>query len=234
MNLLPRIVLLLGLASFPVVSEAAVMSPVDDFQDGTTQNWGSASQSIVVISDGGPAGAGDIFLRYASNGFGGPNSRMVLPMNAAGNQWQGDYLADGYVGFSVDIANPGATDLVLYLTIGSGTDVSDGSWVSTTTPVTVPSGSGWTSIDFSIRPEELAVLRGDANPANTLANVKQLRLLSSAGGLPMLSFGGSGSPQGDVVAATLEIDNFRAVVIPEPTAAALVIGSLIFLRRRVC
>lgn len=212
-------------------SQAALMGGVDDFQDGTQQNWGASSQSITVVATGGPAGAGDQFLEYTSNGFGGPNSRMLLPMNTQPNQWQGDYLAGGVTGFTFDVANPGSADLNLWVTLGSGTATSDGSWFASNTPVSIPAGSGWTSVAYSVLADDLTSLRGADTAESLLMNVNQLRIVSSAS-QPQLSFGGAGSPQGEVVAATIQFDNFAAVVIPEPASVALLVVGLFACRRR--
>ena len=64
---------------------------VDDFQDGTTQNWSGAPNMLSVVG-GGQGGAGDLYLQVTSVGGSGPGSRMAFKNDA---QWTGDYGAAG-------------------------------------------------------------------------------------------------------------------------------------------
>ena len=81
----------------------------DDFQDGTTQGWttgGANPNPPTWVSDGGPEGVGDGFLRVEGNGSSGAGGNLVA-FNSA--QWTGDYLAAGVTAIRADLRNLGRT-----------------------------------------------------------------------------------------------------------------------------
>ncbi|QDT69584.1 hypothetical protein MalM25_25230 [Planctomycetes bacterium MalM25] len=207
---------------------AVTIGQVDDFQDGATAGWGAGTQSLLVTADGGPQLAGDRYLAYESNGFGGPNSRMVIPNEGPGNQWGGDYLASGVAAISAEALNAGDTDLSLRLGIADGT-----TWFVSTEPVFLGANSAWTSVAFSIAADAMTRVGAGLSDFSAVArSVGRVRLISSVG-LPTVSFGGTGGLQGEVIAASIGLDNIRAVGVPEPSslvAAALVLGG-VFCRR---
>ena len=203
---------------------------VDDFQSGDRMGWGVdaqvANEALSIEADGGPLGAGDRYLLYTSVGGGGPVSRMVLPNTNPGSSWVGDLT--GVPGLDFDVLNPGAAPLSLRLAIGNGD-----TWYASTDASVVGAGADWSTLSFALDDTSQTLLTGSDSFEDVVANVTELRLLSSEA-LPTISFGGTGSPQGDVMAASIGIDNVRAS-IPEPGAVVVtVIGSLgVVLRRRV-
>src|SRR5688500_16552807 len=75
-------------------ASAVTFGQLDNFQSGTTAGWDHGSRSDNPPTDiptGGPAGAGDRFLRNVSQGS-GAGSRQVM-FNQA--QWTGNYSAAG-------------------------------------------------------------------------------------------------------------------------------------------
>lgn len=220
-------VLLLACAASPALGIS--IGQVDDFEGGGTLGWGGGSQTLSTPADGGPGGAGDAYMAYTSIGFSGANSRMVIPNEGDGNQWAGDYVAAGVTGIELDVLNSGATDLSLRLAFSNGM-----TWYASTDPVLVTAGSDWSRITLNIDEGIMTkVGSGDDSFAEVMSNVTRTRLLSSVG-VPPVSFGGTGAAQGDPIAASIGIDNIRALGVPEPSAllaaGALLIGASV--RRR--
>jgi len=201
-----RFVLYLGVLSMLVgvwqaeIVLAVTPGQVDDFQDGTTQGWSSGDPNPnppVNIPDGGPNGAGDNYLQITSTSGGGPGSKLIV-FNL--NQWTGDYIAAGVTVISAQMNNLGNTDLTMRLAFdGAGGRFSSADGIS------LPAGSGWTTVVFPIEPSDLTSVGGsDVNL--TLSNVTELRILHN----PNPSF--KGAP----IEATLGVDNIRADEPPMP------------------
>src|SRR3972149_6756512 len=77
----------------------------DNFQDGTLQGWGTGVTNPnppVVVTDGGPTGAGDAYLRLTSNGSGQAGGRLVV-FNTG--QWTGNYTTSGVSHISMYMNN---------------------------------------------------------------------------------------------------------------------------------
>src|SRR5262245_29513766 len=67
----------------PSLSWAIAPNQVDNFQDGTLQNW-SGGSAPTNISTGGPTGVGDRYLRISAN------SGLLGVFNRV--QWSGNYV----------------------------------------------------------------------------------------------------------------------------------------------
>ena len=169
--------LVVGLCASPVAG--ATIGQIDTFQDGTTNGWFAGGLGLGAfppvppanVPTGGPAGTDDAFLQITSGGGDGPGSRLVA-MN--GTQWAGDYLAEGITGIEMDVLNLGASDLTLRLMFenpmgGPPTDIA-----VTTAGVSLPVGSGWQHVVFSILPAQLTAVIGDATTA--LATTTLIRI----------------------------------------------------------
>ena len=191
----------LWLAFFPVVISTAlaiVPNQFDNFEDGTTQGWGSGGPNPNVptnIATGGPAGTDDNYLRVTSNGGSGAGSKLVV-MNST--QWTGDYLAAGVTSVSMHVRNFGSTTLSMRIALqGPGGDF----W--SVNPVVVAASSDWQPISFSV---QAANLTGGANVNSTLNGVSEVRILHSV----------AGGFKGDVVVSQIGIDNISAAAQPVP------------------
>src|SRR5204862_1256359 len=102
-----------GLALGAAIPARAVdFGQIDDFQDGTAMAWDEGIVSPnrpTNVANGGPAGAGDAYLRNVSTGgVGGSGSRQVM-FNRS--QWTGDFGAAGVTRIEGDLANFGTTPL---------------------------------------------------------------------------------------------------------------------------
>lgn len=193
-------------------ASALSIGTIDDFEDGTTQGWvtallGSPNPLPPTNVLGGPAGAGDHYLRLESSGGPGAGGRLVA-INLA--QWAGDYLAAGIGGFSVDLRNFGNTDLAIrfYLENPMGGPPTDD---AISAAFLLPAGSGWQRALIPIGAGQLTLLNGDVN--TLLSNVTALRILhTSTAAFPP-----------DRISAVLGVDNLQAVgAVPEPATMVLV------------
>lgn len=166
---------------------------VDDFEDNTTQSWGVGTNSNDPpenITTGGPAGVGDNFLRYISNGTGGADSKMIIYNQS---QWTGDYTTEGIVAIEFDVKVE-TNDLNLRVAFDGG-----GGRFCTTTPVVVTAGSGWTHVVIPISTTDFTAI-GGFDIADTLADVNTMRILSNT----------TAAWVGQTIAATMELDNIEA------------------------
>jgi hypothetical protein len=177
---------------------------VDTFQDGSTNFWdtgGPSPNPPTNQATGGPAGAGDKFMLATASGVHGPGGKLVV-FNAA--QWLGNYTALGLTAITMDVDNFGGSALDLRLQLSSL-----GATAYTTSAVSVPAGSGWQHVTFSLLPSALT-----GSVAVVLGGVTELRLYH-------------GTSAAVDVAASLGIDNITAV--PEPGRALSLCAGLLAL-----
>jgi hypothetical protein len=188
---------------------AVTIGQIEDFEDGTTGNWGTGQPSPLQpqnIGSGGPAGLDDNYLLARSRGGAGAGSRLVL-INEV--DFTGNLTGAGVTAINMDVNNLGATALSLRLFVES----IQGNAVSTNA-IELPSGSGWQSVAFSLLAADLS----STSPLGpVLAAVSQIRLFhNSTAVFP-----------GGPITASLGIDNVSAV--PEPGAKWLTAGGLCLL-----
>ena len=170
----------------------------DNFQGGTTQSWTSGAVNPnppIVVLTGGPAGIEDAYLLLTATGNQGAGGRIAVYNQS---QWAGDYLTAGVTVVSMHLQNFSTSPLNMRIVIrGAGGDF----W--SVNPVMLPAQSGWQVAPFSLAASELT---GGANLNATLGNVTQVRIIHSV----------AGGYQGDIVDATLGIDNITAADNPLP------------------
>jgi len=177
---------------------AIVPNQVDNFEDGTTQGWGSGNPNptpAANITTGGPTGTDDNYLRVTSNGGSGAGSKLVV-MNST--QWIGDYLTAGVTSVSMHIKNFSTTTLSMRIALeGPGGNF----W--SVNPIVVAASSNWQQISFSV---QAANLTGGANVNSTLSGITEVRILHSV----------AGGFKGEPVVAQIGLDNITAVSQPVP------------------
>jgi hypothetical protein len=205
----------LGLAALllaPAVCSAVAIGQIDDFEDGTTQDWQSGLSNPngpANVATGGPAGAGDSFLQLTSSGSGSGGKLVAF----CTDQWAGDYLAAGLNSIQMQVKNLGATNLVLRLIFENEVV---GQSLGTISPVNLPAGSDWTTVSFSLA-------AGNLTGGSYAAVMNNVTTFDIAHGPNPIS-ARSSSPN---IVAQLGVDNITAV--PEPNAIALAVAA----RRRV-
>ncbi len=170
----------------------------DNFQDGTTQGWGSGAQNPnppMVMPDGGPGGNGDAYLHVMSNGGIGAGGKLIT-FNTL--QWAGNYISAGVTVVSMYMKNFSNENLSMRIVVqGPG-----GSFWSVNAIMLLPQ-SDWQIVQFSLLPTDLT---GGSDLNATLSGVTQFRILHSV----------AGSSAGDIIAADLGIDNITAAENPLP------------------
>jgi glucose/arabinose dehydrogenase len=174
------------------LSSGITAGQIDDFENGTAQDWISGSQNShppVNISSGGPAGTTDNYLRLTSSGGFGEGSKLVA-FNQS--QWTGNYTAANIISIKADVRNFGSTNLMLRLALNG-----PGGYIYSIAGVSVSAGSGWQTVVFPVAASNLT--GGSVN--TTLTNVTELRLLHKT----------TPGYMGDPVAATLGVDNLIAI-----------------------
>jgi hypothetical protein len=206
---------------------------VDDFENGTTQNWvinllglGSPPPGTLPsnVASGGPGGAGDNYLRLASAGGQGAGSRLAS-INYGG-QWVGDYRAAGIGAIRLDARNFGTTDLALRLLFENPglppTPSPPTIEAISAIPIVLPGGSGWQTLIFPLfGPGGLVGLGPAGEPVDLdalLSNTTAIRIFH-------LPAGGTLANNGPPLVSELGVDNITAVaavaVVPEPSSVAL-------------
>ena len=176
---------------------------VDDFEDGTTQNWIIGSPSSAVsppeyIATDGPDGLNDGFLTYTSTPppTGGAGSKMV--MFSAGEQWSSNFISEGVVAVKFDVRVL-TNDLNLRIAFQG----PNGKRICTTNAVNVIAGSGWQPVIIPVTTSDFTVISGstDVSITDALSNVNTMRILSSNAPTWV---------NADTVISTINLDNITA------------------------
>ncbi|WCO00625.1 T9SS type A sorting domain-containing protein [Psychroserpens ponticola] len=177
-----------------------VANQVDNFEDGTSQNWeigGAAAPEDMPtnVATDGPNGIDDNYLTYTSLGGGGPVSKMVIFNAGPSSQWSSNFTSENIVGIKMNVRVL-TNNLNLRVAFqGNGTRIC------TTNAVTVTAGSGWSEIVIPISASDFTLISGGSTIETALTNVSAMRILSSDS--PTWS-----SPH--TIAATLHLDNITA------------------------
>lgn len=176
----------------------------DTFSDGTTQGWvvgllGSVpAKPPANVPSGGPAGANDPYLLLTADGGISAGNRLTV-INVS--QWKGDYVTARVTAIAMSLNNFGTTELRLRLVFG-GSSLVGGSldnWATSTQPIVLSPGSGWTSVVFPILPQDLNAVVGSVSAA--LSNAGMVRISHSPDGMI----------PGPSIVASLGVDNVTAL-----------------------
>lgn len=204
---------------------AIELGHIDDFEDGTEQNWiwGRGGFGGPVAISGGQQGS--IYLETES--FGGddaPGSRMAI-INR--EQWTGDFLAAGVHAIRLDAFNDGPNfafaDLALRIGFSSESASIGSGRVVTTDVFRLARGDGWQTFEFDLT--DLTSIAG-SDAREVLSSVSEMRIISAE------------EPRfiGDQFIARLGLDNIAAVAVPEPNSWDLswasLLGFAVTLRQR--
>ena len=198
------LLLILILISFEAVSQI-LANQVDDFEDGTTQNWGiggAAANQPTNVATGGPDGADDNFFSYTTTGNpGGPGSKMIIYSRE--DQWSGDFTTPDIVAVRFNVRVTGE-DLFLRVALSDQpTDTgSNPTQIISTNAVTVASGSGWVTVTIPVEDSDFTYLTGPNTIADVLMNVAEMRIIHNSG---------TASWVASAATATLDLDNITAL-----------------------
>lgn len=210
------------LAALSAGAQAVVVGQIDDFEDGTTQNWvvsllGNPHPAPPQnIATGGPQGDDDNYLQLTSFGGTGAGNRMVV-LNPA--QWAGDYTGAGVTSIRMWARNLGNTDLNLRLMFEDAAGGPPINVAVSTNSANLAAGSGWQMIELGTTAADLTAVTGSVD--TVLSGTTILRLYSGA----------TATFPPDPVVGLLGVDDIQAV--PEPaTLAALGLGMVALIRRR--
>lgn len=209
--------------------DAVAITQVDTFEDGTTLGWfvpGLSPNPPVNVVTGGPAGAGDAYLRLVAAGGVGAGSRLSV-LNES--QWTGNYLAAGITAIRMDVNNFGPEDVslrLLFEDLGAllGPPIN---LALSAVPVVVPANSGWRTVYFPIAPADL-VVETFGTVVGALTDTNALRIFHNPS--PRFPGPGIGIP---TVNVTLGADNIAAIgAVPEPGTWGLLAGGFLLLLSR--
>ena len=220
MKHLSIVFLICGLLAFSIAfcpnqACAVVVGETDNFQDGSTENWrwGRDGFGGPENVDGGPTGAGDLYLQNESFGGGdAPGSRMAI-INR--DQWSGDFISSGITAIRLDAINLGPNfafeDINVRLSFSSQDALIGSGRVSTIDSFLLERNSGWQSLLFKLDPTtDLTPLAG-SNVMEVMSSVFEIRIISAE--QPAFI--------GDQFTARLGVDNITA--LPEPSSLGMMI-----------
>lgn len=205
-----------ALVALSPAAHAVTLAQIDDFEDGSTQNWGGASPQN--IPTGGPLGLNDNYFEITATS--GSSGGKLTTHNRT--QWLGDYLAAGVTEIAMDLkgfSSPGSANLSIRFAFKTGTGSGDPGYVSTTA-FSLPIDGLWHHAVFSLA-DMTAV--GSPAPLNTvLAGPAEVRILHAAA---------DNTVHGDNIVGKFGVDNIQAA--PEPTTTGLLaLGMGAWLLRR--
>jgi hypothetical protein len=208
-----------------LTTSAVTIGQVDNFEDGTTQNWvvGLLGQPHAAppsnAPTGGPAGVDDNFLQLTSLGASAAGSGSRLAGINFMGQWAGNYVAAGVSEIAMDVRNLGATDLFLRLAFSDPTAGPPANVAFSTTPVVLPAGGDWTHVVFPLAD----LTSGIGSVPAALGNTTELRIYHSTSP----NFPNPVTPI-DPVMAVLGVDNIEArgtvLTVPDGGATLLFLG----------
>ena len=203
-----------GLFLFAGSAKAIVVGQIDDFEDGTLQNWangGAGAPPVLNIDTGGPAGANDNFMQVTADGAGA--GRFLTVFNRS--QWLGDYIGAGVTAIEMDLRNLGSVSLTIRLGFKDAAGPGGVGYLSS--GFTLAAGSDWQHVVFPINPASMTAIGGpDAFNTFFASDLQEMRIINEAG---------TSNLTGDSVTGQLGVDNIHAV--PEPSAVLLTVAGML-------
>ncbi len=195
------IAVVIGASSAPAY--AITLGQVETFS-GPDHFWSGGG----VVPDGGPAGAGDAYLRVVAT----PPTEALNATNRS--QWSGDYISAGVTSLEMDLINQGTSELSIRLIIYDASGPGGGSLFASTQARVLQPGTLWQRVTFGLASSELTWLgTGSGDLQGALMNVDAVFLRHQVG---------PPSNEFTPVVGTLGIDNIHAA--PEPATLMLLAG----------
>src|SRR5262245_31144553 len=138
----------------PIPTWAIVVNHVDDFTDGTTQDWGIGQPDVFPVNqpDSGPSGSGDSSLWMATDGAGGTSPHLLV-FNTS-SDWTGSWTSAGVARIQLDVLGPSSNNFGLQMRLGiagPNPPTSGGTGNTWVTPaMAVPSDNQWHRVTFDV------------------------------------------------------------------------------------
>ncbi len=178
----------------------------DHFDTSDTLGWIWGTSTVIpespqVMSDGGPLGVGDGYLRVGSHGTAGAGSRLAV-FNET--QWTGDFLLAQQDTIYADVRNFGPT--ILELRIWAEGDGGD----AFSDAVSLEAGSQWQTISWDISADAMH----GTDVVNVLNSVNRMRIFHNT--LP--------EQPPETILALIGLDNISNI-FPDITCGTRVVGS---------
>lgn len=218
--LLLTVAVSMGPAQLAMAATPIPWGQLDDFEDGTFENW-TGNSILQNISTGGPNGTGDHYLRVTSATTPEDSENRHLGIknfSQWGGQWFSnaigkDYLANDITAIAMDLQNFGPDTLYLRLTLTGNHAPRYG---STHAVELLPDGQ-WHHVMFGLTEDDMTYVSGSGTLNNTLSDMARWVLHHDPEG-PSAHAGHDDVYPRDVD-AVLGVDNIMAV--PEPSALML-------------
>jgi hypothetical protein len=183
-------ILVAAISMWTIPASAIVVNHVDDFSDGTTQDWGIGQPGLFPVNqpDSGPGGAGDYALWMATDGAGGTSPHLLV-LNTS-SDWRGNWTSAGVARIQLDVLGPSSNGFGLQMRLGvagpnpPSSGGSGNTWV--TPAMVVPSDNQWHRVTFDVLAANF-ISAGGTNINSALSSVAHFRILHN----PDVSFSGA-------------------------------------------
>ena len=174
-----------------------LVGQIDDFQDGTAQNWHSGASTVPANITGGPGGVSDRFIQVSSGSFGG-GPRLVAFNNT---QWVGNFVAAGVTAVSMDLKNLNTTSESIRIALRAVTGASLTGYASTDKFV-LPADDAWHHVVFPLDASGLTAVGSPAALSTFLTAVADFRIVEADAAPAVI---------GDFGSFSVGVDNITAI-----------------------
>jgi hypothetical protein len=211
------------------------LGQIDTFQDGTKGTWQGGgelthSNASVVVTNGGPTGTGDHYLKINSSvdpNFPNDAPRLLAISSTPATEWGGDFVTPGVTGVSMDLLNPNSFALTMRVAFRDGTANNSPAYVTNNAAaITLPADNAWHHVTFNFTTTDMTTVGSPGTFTPFLQAVQEFRIVDSA----TATFMGDQFISGE---GFFGVDNIQAV--PEPCGLFLCVvalGAMVAVGRR--
>ncbi|MDQ2985770.1 MAG: hypothetical protein M3R13_03485 [Armatimonadota bacterium] len=184
-----RLLLFAAILGSVVSGSAITLGQVDDFEDGTLQNWRGGA-SPVNVATGGPRGIDDNYIRLTST----PTTNLGMANDV---QWTGNWIAAGVTVVEAHLRNEGENPLEIRLVFTLG----QSNRFTSTRAFMLPADGKWYKASFPVRASDLVRTAGTMTYTEMLSDVPTLLFRHDSGDPSHLP---------DPIEGVLGLDNIEA------------------------